>query len=159
MDFMPAAPNECAGLALIQNNDYHFRFVCGQNAKGLRVVRLTKRLSGVETILGEKVVGDGRLYLEVVADGQDYNFYAGTTPPPQPYSMGGENLLPPPPGQDIASPSALGGGVVAEHVDGRLLSTPIAGGFTGAYIGMYASSNGVSSETFADFDWFEYRGT
>ncbi len=151
MDFVPAAPNECAGLALIQNNDYHFRFVCWQNAEGLRVVRLTKRLSGVETLLGEKTVGDGRLYLEVVANGQDYAFYAANTPPPSP----GRPAPPSPSGEG----SSDRGRAVAEHVDGRLLSTPVAGGFTGAYIGMYASSNGVSSETFADFDWFEYQGT
>jgi alpha-N-arabinofuranosidase len=43
-------------------------------------------------------------------------------------------------------------------VDGRILSTPVAGGFVGAYIGMYASSNGHPSENVADFDWFEYVG-
>ena len=44
----------------------------------------------------------------------------------------------------------------AENVDGRILSTPVAGGFVGAYIGMYASSNGQPSDKVADFDWFEY---
>jgi alpha-N-arabinofuranosidase len=43
-------------------------------------------------------------------------------------------------------------------VDGRILSTPFAGGFVGAYIGMYASSNGHPSDNVADFDWFEYVG-
>ena len=42
--------------------------------------------------------------------------------------------------------------------DGRILSTPVAGGFVGAYIGMYASSNGQPSVNTADFDWFEYVG-
>jgi xylan 1,4-beta-xylosidase len=46
---------------------------------------------------------------------------------------------------------------VAEAVDGRILSPPVAGGFVGAYIGMYASSNGISSQNRADFDWFEYQ--
>jgi len=26
-------------------------------------------------------------------------------------------------------------------------------------VGLYASSNGTSSDCFADFDWFEYDGT
>jgi alpha-N-arabinofuranosidase len=43
-------------------------------------------------------------------------------------------------------------------VDGRILSTPVAGGFTGTYIGLYASANGHTSTNTADFDWFEYRG-
>jgi xylan 1,4-beta-xylosidase len=33
-----------------------------------------------------------------------------------------------------------------------------AGGFIGAYLGMYASSDGRPSTNTADFDWFEYRG-
>jgi xylan 1,4-beta-xylosidase len=47
---------------------------------------------------------------------------------------------------------------VAEGIDGRILSTPFAGGFVGTYIGMYASSNGQLSANTADFDWFEYVG-
>ena len=48
--------------------------------------------------------------------------------------------------------------LLAENVDGRILSTPVAGGFVGAFIGMYASSNGQSGTNYADFDWFEYVG-
>jgi beta-xylosidase len=40
----------------------------------------------------------------------------------------------------------------------RDLSTPVAGGFVGACIAMYASSNGQSSTNNANFDWFEYNG-
>jgi alpha-N-arabinofuranosidase len=47
---------------------------------------------------------------------------------------------------------------LAENVDGRILSTPVAGGFVGAYIAMYASSNGQLSANHADFDWFDYSG-
>ena len=49
--------------------------------------------------------------------------------------------------------------LVAEEVDGRILSTQVAGGFVGTYIGMYASSNGQTSKTVADWDRFEYSGT
>ena len=45
---------------------------------------------------------------------------------------------------------------VTERADGRILSTNSAGGFVGAYIGMYASSNGKPSDNCVDFDWFEY---
>jgi alpha-N-arabinofuranosidase len=49
---------------------------------------------------------------------------------------------------------------LAANMDGRILSTPVAGGFVGAYIGMYASSNGQPTQraNHADFDWFEYTG-
>ena len=49
-------------------------------------------------------------------------------------------------------------GPAAEGIDGRILSTSFAGGFVGAYVGMYASSNGHPSANMADFDWFEYIG-
>jgi alpha-N-arabinofuranosidase len=71
----------------------------------------------------------GRYTLKVTADGQNYNFYFSTN--------GLWHAL-------------------AENVDGRILSTPVAGGFVGAYIAMYASSNGLPSANTADFDWFEY---
>lgn len=46
---------------------------------------------------------------------------------------------------------------VAKQIDGRILSTPVASGFVGAYIGMYASSSGLPSNNKAAFDWFEYN--
>jgi alpha-N-arabinofuranosidase len=30
------------------------------------------------------------------------------------------------------------------------------GGFTGVYVGLYATGNGKASTANADFDWFEY---
>ena len=45
---------------------------------------------------------------------------------------------------------------IAENADGRVLSTQVAGGFVGAHIGLYASSNGQPSESAADYDYFEY---
>ena len=38
------------------------------------------------------------------------------------------------------------------------LSFEVADGFNGSYVGMYASSNGKTSERSAGFDWFEYEG-
>ena len=38
----------------------------------------------------------------------------------------------------------------------RDLSSEKVGGFTGVYVGMYATGNGKESTTPADFDWFEY---
>jgi alpha-N-arabinofuranosidase len=33
----------------------------------------------------------------------------------------------------------------------------MAGGFTGMYIGLYATGNGTSASAPADVDWFDYR--
>jgi alpha-N-arabinofuranosidase len=71
------------------------------------------------------------VYLQVEAHGQAYGFHQADSPD-GPWTT------------------------LAENVDGRILSTPVAGGFLGAFIGLYASSNGRRSASCADFDWFEY---
>ncbi len=128
LEFTPQSQNECAGLALIQNNNFHFLFVVTQGNNP--VVRLIKRAQGMEVILAEQPIQAGEIQVKVEAHEQAYNFY---------FSEQRDEWY-----------------AVAENVDGRILSTPVAGGFVGAYIAMYASSNGRPSSNYADFDWFEY---
>jgi xylan 1,4-beta-xylosidase len=130
MEFTPRTADECAGLALLQNDKFHFRFVVTLEDKP--VVCLIKCEKGVETVLARQAVPAGKMYFKITAAGQAYNFYMAEDM---------ENWRP-----------------VAEGVDGRILSTPLAGGFIGAYIGMYASGNGKPSGNTADWDWFEYSG-
>jgi xylan 1,4-beta-xylosidase len=130
MEFTPRSVDECAGVVLLQNNNFHFRCVVTQNNEGARFVRLIKRDRAEETLLAEQAVRGTRFYFKVEAREQAYSFYL---------AMEAEKWQP-----------------VAEAIDGRILSTPVAGGFVGAYIGMYASSNGSSSQNWADYDWFEY---
>jgi alpha-N-arabinofuranosidase len=130
LEFTPQHEHECAGLALVQNNDFHFCFVVTRREQP--VIRLIKRTAGVEEILAEQPIEAGRCYLKVEAHKQAYNFYAATEP-------------------DQWQP-------LAQEVDGRILSTPVAGGFVGAVIALYASSNGQTSANQADFDWFDYAG-
>jgi len=130
LEFAPQTAHECAGLVLVQNSDFHFCLVVTLGTGA--VVRLTKRSQGVEEILAEQPIAAGRLVLKVEANEQAYSFYVANEP-----------------GQWLP---------VAEAVDGRILSTPVAGGFVGTYIAMYASSNGQPSANNADFDWFEYVG-
>ena len=42
------------------------------------------------------------------------------------------------------------------RVDSKFLSSETVGGFTGVYVGLYATGNGKPSTTGADYDWFEY---
>lgn len=130
LEFSPQTENECAGLALVQNNEFHFCLVVTRGVE--TVVRLIKRAQGVEETLAEQAVDARQLYLKVEAHEQAYSFYVAIEP-------------------DEWRP-------IAEEIDGRILSTPVAGGFVGAYIAMYASSNGQPSLNHADFDWFEYVG-
>ncbi|GAK52209.1 glycoside hydrolase family 43 [Candidatus Moduliflexus flocculans] len=131
MDFTPDAAHECAGMVLLQNNDFHFRMVVTQT-DAHAVIRVIKREKGRETILAEQPAARTRHYLKIEAVGQEYGFYFAATP-------------------EVWQP-------LAERADGRILSPQIAGGFVGTYVGMYASSNGQVSANYADFDWFEYQG-
>ncbi len=127
-EFSPASSNECAGLAVTQSPDFHYLFVV--TLQGEPVVQLIKRTAGVEEILARVPISIPRIRLKVEAREQDYGFYYAD-------KAGDWQAL-------------------LEGVDGRILSTPVAGGFLGAYLGMYASSNGQASNNRADFDWFEY---
>lgn len=75
--------------------------------------------------------GEGPVYFALQARDWDYQFLAGTS----------ENDL-----------RAVGG-----VQDARILSSEIAEGFTGSYVGLYASSQGVESSAYADYDWFAYK--
>ena len=126
-EFTPQSANECAGLVLIQNKDFHFRFVITHESEN--TIHLIQRSHGHDETLAIQPVPSGCYTLKVEAHEQNYNFYFSTN----------DQWC-----------------TLAENVDGRILSTPVAGGFVGAYIGMYASSNGHPSTNHADFDWFEY---
>lgn len=131
LEFVPSSESESAGMVLIQNNLFHYRFeysIMG-NSNMIRLIKCTK---GNEKIISERCFCASRIYMKVEAVGQDYSFY---------YSDDPDKFLP-----------------LAEKVDGRILSTDVAGGFIGAYIGMYCSSNGCLSRNYADFDWFAYTG-
>jgi alpha-N-arabinofuranosidase len=43
------------------------------------------------------------------------------------------------------------------ETDGGFLGSETAGGFVGAYIGMFATGNGTDYEEYAAFDWFSYN--
>lgn len=49
--------------------------------------------------------------------------------------------------------------VLGEGVDGVRLSPAVIEGYnyTGAYVGLYASSNGAATDNHADFQFFRYR--
>jgi alpha-N-arabinofuranosidase len=131
MEFTPQADNEEAGIVLLQNSDFQFRLVITGTSQST-VIRLIARVAGDERVLAEQLITAPRVYLKVEAVDQDYLFA---------FAIDAEQWI-----------------MLATQVDGRILSTDQAGGFVGAYLGMYASSNGHPSPNVADFDWFEYFG-
>lgn len=127
--FVPKLENETAGLVIFMNNDFHFRFEKTMR-NGVGQIVVTKRHAGIETILASVPSLNPELELTVFANGQSYGFRVKE----------GANALK----------------TILANVDGRTLSRINAGGFTGTYIGMYASSNGLVSSNYADFEWFKY---
>ena len=137
MEFTPSTHLEEAGIALVQDDRFHYLMTV-RESNGKRVLQLWKTEKGLRTLVKETVLktdeGDktSRIYLSVQGHTDGYTFY---------YGYDEQEMLP-----------------FVSNMDGSLLSSVVNEGFTGAYIGMYASSNHTVSENHADFDWFSYQG-
>ncbi|HEX7365616.1 MAG TPA: glycoside hydrolase family 43 protein [Pelobium sp.] len=129
MLFTPKNKNESAGLVVLVNNNFHFR-VEKIVDQGRFYLQLTKRYAGKDELLNKTEILNHELVLGVKAIGQGYSFY---------YIQSNHKTY------------------LASNVDGRTLSRTNTGGFTGTYIGLYASSNNFSSTNKAHFDWFNYQ--
>ncbi len=122
--FNPENSAEEAGLVTWQNERHYYALV-KTISEGKPVVQLKK----VDEVLVESTLEDGNpLELKIVAKGKDYDFL---------YRLPDNSWK-----------------TVAENVDGTFLSTRTAGGFVGAYFGMYAFGENGNQ---AVFDWFDYH--
>jgi xylan 1,4-beta-xylosidase len=134
MQFVPAGENEKAGLVAFQN-EHHFYFLCQSIENNEPVIQLYKSTSteATELLASEPLPRQNpSIWLRVRANGDTYEFY---------YATGNGQW------------KLLKGGV-----DGTFLSTGLTGGFVGAVIGLYATSQGRQSNSSAYFNWFEYSG-
>ena len=94
---------------------------------------LTECTKGLKRELARLVCKNDQIVLKVEANNTEAQFSFGET----------ENSLTP----------------IRGKVSIVMLSDEVAGGFSGPYVGMYATSNGRKSTSAADFDWFEYKTT
>lgn len=132
LDFVPNSSNEEAGLALVQDDRYHYRYTVTRK-QDERFLQLTAQAGQTETLLCE--IGlrrQGRIYLTVTATVTGYHFY---------YGCDDQQLIP-----------------FFKEADPTLLSSVRNEGFTGTYLGMFASSNHIKSDNSADYDWVVYEG-
>jgi xylan 1,4-beta-xylosidase len=129
LDFKPQRENEEAGLVIRGNEKNHFEI--GVTLKdGKRQVFFRKVLDGkMSEPVHFEPAGDGDVVLSVKAAPLSYEFFC------QPKNGSIKKLA-----------SALT----------RDLSSEKIGGFTGVFIGLYATGNGQTNTVPADFDWFEY---
>ncbi len=132
MEFAPKQNNEEAGLVLLSDDRYNYSFVAGLKSKH-KILRLYKTEAGKNELIHELPIANNPvLYLSIEGYDTSYSFYYG-------YSQ--DKLV------------LFKGGLKAS-----LLSSTVNEGFTGTYIGMYASSNKQESANYVDFDWFRYEG-
>ena len=139
MTFSPKSEQEEAGIAVLQDDRYNYSMTVVQE-KQKKMLRLSKTEAGHHEILEEieltrleQQKADQTLYLTVQGSPCEYQFYYGF--------QESEKIT------------------VGKPQDAVLLSSVTNGGFTGVYLGMYATSNGKESDNHADFDWFTYEGT
>lgn len=140
IDFVATAENEKAGLVIFQSEN-HFYFLCKSVSGGNPEIQLYRSAKETSEASAMDLLASGRLTpesgrkpirLRIAADGGTYSFEYSTDQ-----------------GQWIS---------LKEGVDGRFLSTRVAGGFVGCMVAMYATSLGAPSENKAYFNWFEYTG-
>lgn len=129
--FVPKRAGESAGLVVFMNHNFHFRLEKMWLNEQPTII-LTKRHAGRDTVLATYPHAADEMILGVSARGQQYSFRVKT-------KNGQWQTL-------------------QEGVDGRTLSRVVTGGFTGAYLGVYATAQGVHSDNYVDVDWFSYEG-
>ena len=131
LDFIPRKENEHAGLIIFQNES-HYYYLSKSLREGKEVILLNKSEGEKMRILAEKEIDkEGLIFLKIEAQGNTYDFY---------YSSDNTNWS-----------------VIAQGVDATFLSTKTAGGFVGAFYGLYTTSLGSESANTATFSWFENR--
>jgi alpha-N-arabinofuranosidase len=133
--FHSTLENEKAGLLIFQN-ETHYYFLCKSAVNNNEIVQLYKSAANAgeepELLASQKLNSNKELQLKIEAKGETYSFY---------YAEKKNNWV-----------------LLKDKVDGKFLSTKIAGGFVGSLYALYGTSAGRQSNNVAQFNWFEYKG-
>ena len=132
LDFQPKNDNEEAGLAIFITNEFYYKLV-KKKENGKDVLVLEKRADDFFQVATQVEVENRPIFLKVWADRLHYHFS---------YGYHEDELIP------LGSAST------------RFLACEVVGrGFTGTYVGMYATGKGQKTETPAHFDYFMLKNT
>ena len=118
-----------AGLTVYRNNTAFYKLFIKQNTNGKRFLTLNYHLGALSNTAYEIEIPKGNVYLQVKGNNDYYSFE---------YSTNGKDF------------KFIG------KLDVRYLSSETNGGFTGVYLGLYATSKNKTTKTYADFDSFNY---
>lgn len=132
VSFTPNDEQEQAGIAIYQSQSYNYQMLIGKYDQKTKISLVRTYDDKMETI-AEAHLDDlyPDIYLRIRERGQDLTFTYST-----------DNIT---------------YHTLADHIDARMLSTDVAGGFVGNTIGVYATSNGKTSDTAAYFDYLLYQ--
>ncbi len=130
MEFDPASDNDVAGLTIISSNEYHYDFFIKKKGKQNFLV-LEYRLGKIKHVEAEIPLNSNSVRLKVEGKKEFYEF-----------SYAVNNA-------DKYTSVAL--------VDSKYMSADMYTGYTGPYVGLFASGNGTHSKSMAYFDYFNYR--
>jgi xylan 1,4-beta-xylosidase len=130
LDFSPQREGDEAGLTVLMNEAHHYEIAVTQR-NGARCIIVRKRIGDLSVVVAQESLPEGLIELRVQAERTLYTFS---------YALEGR------------PPRVLATGMT------RYLSSEVAGGFTGVYLGLYATGNGQRASSPADFDWFDYQG-
>jgi alpha-N-arabinofuranosidase len=135
MSFTTAADNEKAGF-MVYYDEYHFYYLCKSVGNGKPVLQLYKgnpSTKGMDLLQETPLTGKAdKVQLKIEAKGDVYDFYYATI-------AGKWNKL-------------------QGDLDAKFLSTHVAGGFTGCFFALYATSSGKPSGSTASFGYLKYSG-
>ncbi|MEY8759071.1 glycoside hydrolase family 43 protein [Chryseobacterium tongliaoense] len=115
LDFKPKSEKELAGITCYQSERFNYVFGVTKKDKDYYLVLERTEKGESRLIASEKIALSKTIKLQVIAEKDEYSFN---------YSPDGKNF------------KNLGG-----PVSGDILSTDIAGGFTGSLIGLYSTSS------------------
>jgi len=118
LDYKPESEKDLAGIVCLQNEHYNYVFGVTKKGKDTYIVLERTENGQSEIVSSTKIEVKGALRLQVKATGDNYQFS---------YALNGGDF------ENLGNP-----------VSGDILSTNVAGGFTGALVGLYATSSNNS---------------
>jgi xylan 1,4-beta-xylosidase len=129
LDFSPSQDGQEAGLSVYMNHQHHYEIaVVRENGTHMVIVR--RRIGTLSAVVARQNIPVSPVCLKIQADRTHYtfSFVSGTLDE-----------------------------VTLAEGETHYLSSEVAGGFTGIYLGMYVTGNGNAALEPADFDWFDYQ--
>ena len=127
MLYNPSTPEVQAGVSLFQKDDNYLTFTIEKNSEQNIILKLISKERKKKPIVVQKTFlksYNDSIIFKVFSNNQSYKYY---------YSLDNGNTF----------------NFFAETSSDLLLSK----GYTGAYMGIYSTSNGKNSEEYVDFDW------